>query len=837
MRNIAQDLRFALRSFGKHPVFTAVVVLSLGLGIGANTAIFTVTDQVLLRLLPVRAPRELVQVKAVGERWGASRGTPNFIFSHPMYRDLAQPASAVFTGMMARYPGRAALRVGDEPELVAAELVSGNYFDVLGVGAALGRTLTPEDDVRPDGHPVVVLGYRYWRERLRGDAGVVERTIAMNGHPMTVVGVSQAGFDGLDGTEPVAVRIPMMMKSWVTPTWNDLTNRHSTWLQIFGRLRPGVTAQQARSLLDGVYHGFLREETRDPFFAKLPAEAARSLMRQRIEVVPAERGFSQIRQAVEKPLRVLTILVALVLLIACANVAGLLLARTEVRRKEIAVRLALGASRPRLLRQLLAESLLLASAGGALGTLLAVWCGDFLARYMTVQDQALTINTTPDLRILAFTAAVSLLTGLLFGFVPAWQGTSVELSPSLKDQGGRATAGLAHLRLRRALVVAQVALSVLLLVGAGLFGRSLNNLQSLDPGFRPAQVVAFAVEPSLNGYTPERTGRFFRELETTLQAVPGVERVAFSGIRMLAGEEWHAGVVLDGVKRRPGESMSPLSNGVSGSYFDAIGLPLLAGRTFDARDEGTNWRVALVNRSFAMKYYGTLRVVGRRIALAGRLQAAPDTEIIGVVEDAKYYSLREKPQAQVFWPYQRFIAMTGGLHVMVRTRQDAGTVVPLLRQAVARMDAGLPLVDVRTLEQQRDESLAHERLLATLAMGFSALAALLAALGLYGLLTHTVQARTNEIGIRMALGAGQGRIVWMVGRQLLAMVGFGAVAGTLAAWGLSRLVAAQLYGLQAADPASFVIALGVLAAVAGGAGLVPSLRAAGVDPIRALKYE
>lgn len=837
MQTLSQDLRFALRSFVKNPVFTAVVVLSLALGIGANTAIFTLTDQVLLRLLPVKEPRSLVQLKVVGEMWGTSRGAPEFIFSHPMFLDLRQPASAVFTGLMARFSTRATLRLGEEAELAAAELVSGDYFKILGVGAAVGRTLTEADDLRPGGHPVAVLGYRYWKERFQGDPTLVGKTIRVNDHPMTIVGVSQAGFDGLDGTEPVAVRIPLMMKSWVTPTWDDLNNRRSTWLQIFGRLRPGVSAAQAQAALDGVYHNYLQEETKDGFFTKASPEAAQSLLKQRLEVVPAERGFSQMRQATEKPLRVLTILVGLVLLIACANVASLLLARTEVRRKEIAVRLAMGASRARLLRQLLVESLMLSLCGGALGTLFSIWCSDFMVRFMKVEDHALSISTTPDLRILAFTGLVSLLTGLLFGFVPAWRGARMELAPTLKDQGGRVTAGAGHLRLRRVLVVAQVALSVLLLVGAGLFGRSLGKLRSVDPGFQMSHVVAFTVDPSLSGYAKDRIGPFFRSLESNLQSTAGVQSVALTGIRMLASEEWHAGVKVEGYKPRPGESISPLSNGVSGSYFETIGLPLLAGRTFDERDAGSQWKVAIVNRQFALKYFGSVNVVGRRIGLAEGSQAPPDSVVIGVVENAKYLSVRETPKAQVFWPYQRFLAMTGGLHVMVRTQQDPGLAMPVLRQAVARLDAGLPVFDMRTLEEQREESLAQERLLAALAMAFSTLAALLAALGLYGILAYMVQARTNEIGIRMALGARQGSIVWMVAKQLLLMVGAGAVLGMAAASGLVRLVASQLYGLAATDPLSFAIALGLLAAVGLAAGLVPSVRAARVDPIQALKYE
>lgn len=838
MRSLAQDIRYALRTFVKAPVFTLVVVLSLALGIGANTAIFTLTDQMLLRMLPVGAPRELVQLENVGPHAGNNRGSAwRYTFSHPMYLDLRARSEGVLSGVMARFPTEASIRVGAGVEMGRVELVSGNYFSVLGVGAALGRTFTDDDDRNVDGHPVVVLGHRYWRERFKGDTSVVGSKIYLNNHPMTVIGVSQEGFQGIDGTAPVLMRLPMTMKKVATPTWDELKDRRTTWAHLFGRLQPGVSLEQAKAKLAVDYHNLIVEESKAAFFDTQPAEQRQRFLTQKFEMETAGKGFSTMRAQVETPLRVLSFLVALVLLIACANVAGLLLARAASRRKEIAIRLAMGANRLQLLRQLLTESVLLALAGGLLGVLVSIWSCDFLLMFLRTDDSALVIHSTPDARILGFTALISILTGILFGFVPAWQATRVELSETLKDQAASVVGGRMQLHLRKGLVVAQVALSLLLLVGAGLFARSLANLKGTHPGFEVDRVAAFSVNPSLNAYDEPRRLAFFRQLKANLTSVPGVESVALSAVRVLSNDEWDSNVSVEGYTAKPGEDMNPFCNAISGGYFKTLGMPLLAGREFDERDAASEWKVAIVNRTFAEKYFGTVNAVGRRIEMGRGPNVKLETTIIGVVGDAKYENMRAQGGRQVFWPFERFGKFLGGLNVVIRTTREPEPLFHAMRAEVSRLDSGLPVTGMRTLEQERDLSLVVERMLASLGMAFSLLATLLASLGLYGVLAFVVQSRTREIGIRMALGAEQASVAWMVVRDLLVLVCGGAALGLVASVALTRYAASTLYNIKPLDPLTFTAAVVVLGVVAAAAGLLPALRATRVDPIRALRYE
>lgn len=837
MRSSVQNIRYALRSFGKAPVFTLVVVASLALGIGANTAIFTLTDQIMLRLLPVKEPRELVQLENSGPHPGSNRGDPRYTFSYPMFLDMRARAGGVLTDVMARLAASASIRVGDGAEMGRVELVSGNYFSVLGVGAAVGRTFTDDDSRSAGGEAVAVLGYRFWQERFKADPEVVGRKIYVNNNPFTVVGVSGEGFQGIDGTAPVLLRVPITMKKAVTPTWDDLMNRRGTWAHLFGRLKPGVTLEQARAKLAVEYHNLVVEESKDAYFNQGPAEMREKFLTQRLEMSPAATGFSGVRESVRTPLRVLSFLVALVLLIACANVAGLMLARAAARRKEIAIRLAMGAGRVQLLRQLLTESLLLALAGGVLGVIVSVWSCDFLLTFLRTGDSTLVIHSTPDARILGFTALVSVLTGILFGFVPAWQATAVSLADTLKDQAGSVMGGRLQLRLRKGLVVVQVALSLLLLVGAGLFARSLANLHGTNAGFHLDRVAAFVVEPSLNGYDEARRMTFFRQVREKLSRMPGVESVSLAAIRVLANQDWVSSVSVEGYAKKPGESVSTFCNAVSSGYFKTLNMPMLAGRDFDDRDAATGWKVAIVNRSFAEKYFGTVNAVGRRIEMGGGLNKKLETVIIGVVADAKYQNLRASGGTQVFWPYERWGAFLGGMDVTFRTTGEPGALFRAMRAEVARLAPGLPVSEMRTLEQQREMSMVLERMLASLAMAFSLLATLLASLGLYGVLAFVVQSRTREIGIRMALGAEQAGVAWMVVRDLLLLVCGGAGLGLMASIGLTRYAASTLFGVKPLDPVSFVAAVVVLGLVAAAAGLLPSLRAARVDPIRALRYE
>ena len=537
MGNLAQDLRYALRAFRKSPFFVAVAVLSLALGIGANTAIFTLVDQLLLRLLPVKDPEQLVLFWGRGQHYGSNNG--NHKISYPMYTDF-RGHNEVFSGMFCRWNTSLSVSAGGKTERVDGELVSGTYFQVLGVKAALGRVFTQDDDKTPGGHPIAVISYRYWFSRFGGSPDVIGKKLLVDGYPITIVGVSQAGYDGTDPGSSPQIRIPIMMEAQISPQFAEfysMTNRRGRWVNVFGRMKPSVTLTQAKAALQPLFHQILEQEVREEAFARADPETKTRFLKMWLELLPAAKGDSNLRRQFENPLLVLTALVGLVLLIACANVANLLIARATARQKEIAIRLALGASRSRIVSQLLVESLLLALAGGAAGLALAVWLDSALIRFLPTGDAPLVLSTTPDWRILAFNLGVSLLTGIIFGLAPALQSTRPQVAGTLKDQVGSIVGGTS-VKLRKVLVTAQVALSLLLLIGAGLFIRSLKNLKSLDPGFQTGNLIGFAIDPPMNGYKPDRALDFYRQLREGLNALPGVESAALAVIPVLTGDEW-----------------------------------------------------------------------------------------------------------------------------------------------------------------------------------------------------------------------------------------------------------------------------------------------------------
>ena len=537
MASASNDLRFALRSFKKSPVFTAVAVLSLALGIGANTAIFTLLDQILLRLLPVKNPHELVLLTMKGFHYGGNWG--GNALSFPMYRDF-KANNKVFTEMFCRFPFRVSLGYNGQTERVMGELVSGTYFPVLGVGAAIGRTFTPDEDRTPDGHPLAMLSYDYWKTRFAGDRSIIGKTVAVNGHNYTIVGVAEQGFDGVELGYVTQVFIPVMMRAQVVPSSDQLafTNRRQRWVNVFGRLKPGVTAEQAKASLQPFFHSILEMEVKEAAFKNASADVRERFLKNIIDVLPGSQGRSYLRPRLTKPLWVLMALTAGVLLIACANVASLLIARATSRQKEIAIRLAMGAGRFRIMRQLVVESLLLSAGGAVLGLALALWTDRLLLAFLPPDTTSLKLSTTPDLRILLFTGAVALLTGIIFGLVPALQCTKPDVAPTLKDTVGGIVGGGAGVRFRKGLVAAQVTLSLLLLVGAGLFIRSLRNLRDLGPGFTTDNLVAFNVNPSLNGYEAERAKAFYRERTDRINGIAGVRSVGLASMRILEEDEW-----------------------------------------------------------------------------------------------------------------------------------------------------------------------------------------------------------------------------------------------------------------------------------------------------------
>ena len=834
MGHFLNDIRYALRTFRKSPVFVVVAVLSLALGIGANTAIFTLIDQVLLRLLPVKDPQRLVLLWTRGQHYGSNSGANKI--SYPMYEDF-RDKNQVFSGMFCRDDLDFSLNFEGKTERISGEVVSGSYFPVLGVGAALGRVFNVSDDQSGGGVPYAVLSYRYWMSRFAGDRQVIGKKLVLNGFPFMVVGVSQAGFDGTDPAHSPQVRIPIMMKLQVDPQgFYDLKNRRNRWVNAYGRMKPGVTLEQAKASLQPLLHQMLDMEVQEKDFARAAPEDKQAFQRMWITLLPAAKGRSFLRDRFSNPLLVLMAIVGLVLLIACANVANLLIARATARQKEIAVRLALGANRAQIVSQLLVESLMLSLAGGLTGLLLAVWIDETLVNFLPKGTSILTISASPDWRILLFTLGISLATGIIFGLVPALQATRPDLAPTLKDEVGAITS-TASTGLRKSLVVAQVTLSLLLLVGAGLFIRSLKNLKDLDPGFKTRNLVTFSIDAPLNGYKPERSREMYRQIYAALSALPGVESASMAVMPVMEGYEWDSSVTVDTFTGKRPDGLGPHMNFVSPGYFKTLDVPILQGRDFRPSDQGKNAPlVCMINDKFAKKFFPEGRAVGHRIGMGGDPGTKTDIEVVGVFGDMKYEGMRDEVPIEMIRPYEQ-LDFTLGMSVYIRTAREPEQIFSAARHAVQQIDATLPVVDMKTLEKQVDNSLVTERLVATLSSAFGVLATLLASIGLYGVMAYTVARRTREIGIRMALGAATGSVVWLVMKEVLVLVGVGIVLGLGASWGLTRYVQKQLYGIQPNDLMTIVLATIVIASVALAAGYVPARRATRVDPIRALRWE
>jgi predicted permease len=834
MARILLDLRFAVRNLARSPLFTVVAVASLALGIGANTAIFTLVDQLLLRLLPVRDPQQLVMIWTSGPHMGSNRG--DRMASYPMYQDFQQKGPA-FSSVFCRYEADTSIAFNGQTERAVAELVSGNYFEALGVGPALGRVFTPEQDDRVyKGHPSVVLSYLYWTTRFGSDPNVVGRKILVNNYPMTVVGVSAANFTGIDPSHAPQLRIPIQMKPLLTPGWDDLGDRRSQWVQVFARMKPGFTVDRAKASLQPLLSQILRDELARPEMRDTSDYNRKLFLARQVRMVSAGSGYSYLRQLAGTALVVLMCMVGLVLLIACFNVANLLIARAVARQKEVAVRLAIGASRRQLLFQLLVESLLLSLAGGACGLFLATAISGALLRFVPAGSQMPLLHADPDPRILAFNATLAILTGLLFGLAPVWQAMRLDLWTTLKDAGGAVTGSGGAVRLRKGLVVAQVAFSFLLLAGAGLFVKTLANLKNTRVGFQGIDnLLTFQLDPALNGYSLERELEFYRRLLDETRAIPGVRAAGYAVVPVLAGNEWDSTMSVEGHQVKDGEDMQAFMNAISPGYFAAMGVPLLGGRDFDDRDRGKT-SVAVVNRAFAEHFFGHRSPIGRHIGFGGGPRAKLDIEIVGEVENALYEGPRDGVHRQAFVPLNQS-PFPASAAFYVRTAIDPNQMFTAVRRTVARLDAAIPIFEMKTLSHQLDETLNAERLVATLSAAFGILATLLAALGLYGVMAFVVARRTREIGLRMALGAGRGTVVWMVLREALALLGIGLAVGLPAAFLLSRLVSTQLYGVKADDLSTALIALVILSAVAAGAGLLPARRASAIDPIRALRYE
>jgi len=826
------DLRYALRSLAKSPGFAAVAVLSLALGIGANTAVFSMLDDVLLHLLPVKNASQLVELRGVGQHYGNNSGMN--ALSYPMYADF-RDRNQVFSGTLSRSQFPVSVSFGGRNERTMGELISGTYFPVLGVQPALGRLFTPEEDRTPHGPPLAVLGYDYWKTRFGGDPSIIGRQLVVNDHQLTVIGVAEKGFDGVERLFSTGIYIPMMMAGEVNTRPNPLEDRRSRWLQVFGRLKPGVSRQQASASLQPLFHQILEMEVQQKEFAHASTYSRQQFLRMTLDVMPGGAGQNEAKEFLEAPLWALMAMVVLVLLIACANVANLMIARATAREKEIAIRLSMGAGRLRLVRQLLVEGAVLSFLGGLLGLALLPWTLQLLFRIFPTMDPPLRVQTGINLNILAFVLAVSLLTALVFGLAPALRATRPDLASTLKEQAG-AVIGGGHTGWRKLLAAAQVSLSLLLLIGAGLFVRSLQNIRNLNPGFEVTHLLSFSVDPTLSGYQTERAKQFYKQLTEELKSLPGARSAALCVVAPLSFSDWESTITVDGYNAKPGEDMLPHVNYVSPAFFEAFRIPLYDGRDFTDRDALGAPKVVIVNEKFARHYFGDRSPVGRRIGMGGDPGTKTDIEIIGVVRDTKYETMRQEIPREIFLPYQQSDFATA-MTAFVRTDLGSAQMFPALRAAVRRIDANLPVFQMKTEETQRDESMAVERLAATLSGAFGVLATVLAAIGLYGVMAFVVVRRTREIGIRMALGAAAGNVIWLVMREVLLLVGAGVLVGLPAALAVTRLLGSQLYGIQPNDVLTIAAATFGIVAIAALSGYLPARRATRVDPVIAIRCE
>ncbi|HSM03565.1 MAG TPA: ABC transporter permease [Longimicrobiales bacterium] len=831
-------LRLAFRTLFRTPFLTTVAVLSLALGIGANAAIFSLFDQFLLRSIPVQAPDELVNLGAPGPKPGSqscgSAGDCDDVFSYAMFRDL-EAGETGFSGIAGHRDFGANLAFEGNTVNGSGLLVSGSYFPVLGLQPALGRLLGPEDDRNIGEHYVTVLSHEYWQNDLGRDPGVLNRTLIVNGQPLTVVGVAPAGFEGTTlGSEP-DIYVPLTMRSVMQPLFDGFENRRAYWVYVLGRLAPGVTLEQADATLNTLYAGIVNE-VEAPLQDGMSAATMERFRTKRATLEPGNRGQSNMQGEADTPLKLLLSITALVLLIACANVANLLMARGVRRAPEMAIRGSLGARRRQLLGQLLAEAVVLALIGGAASLLVAYWTLRAMGAMMPPEATGmLALSLEP--RIFLFTTVVALGTGILFGLYPALHATRTDLASIVKADNGQTGGSRRAVRFRGVLVTGQIALSMTLLVVAGLFLKSLVNVSRVELGIEEEGLLTFAVSPELNGYEPVRSAELFRRVSEELSAVPGVTAVSSSMVPILSGSSWGTDVRVEGWESGPDIDSNSRFNAVGPTYFSALGMPLLAGREFTEIDGPGAPQVAVVNEAFTRKFnLDGARAVGRWMSTGGGEGDELDIQIVGVVQDAKYNDVKSEVPPLFFLPARQDTTL-GGLNFYVRTAGDAGPVLSAIPDLVRSLDPNLPVEGLQRLETQIKENVFVDRLITTFASAFAVLATLLAAVGLYGVLAYTVAQRTREIGLRMALGAGSRSVRSMVLGQVTRMAVIGGVGGGIAALFLGRTAGSLLYGIAGHDPYVVLLAAVVLAVVAMGAGYIPARRAARVDPMVALRYE
>jgi predicted permease len=835
MDTLFQNLRYALRQLRKYPAFATVAVLTLAVGIGANAAIFSLVDQVLLKQLPVAEPDRLVQLKFVGSDTGRTDsygGDDALYFSYPMYRDL-RDQNSVFSGMLAMYPRQVGIQWKNSSSLANSELVSGNYFSLLGVQPALGRVLLPEDSATRGASPVVVLSYRYWTQHFASDPSVIHQGVSINGNPFTIVGVLQPGFDSIiAGTIP-DMFVPITMKAQTTPGWDELEDRRSKWLNIVARLKPGITTRQAEAGVTPLWKS-LRQMELESITSKSQRFREQFVEKSYLTLLDASRGFSPFRETMRAPLLILMGMVALLTLMAVANVGSLLLVRAAGRTREMSVRYSLGASRLRVIGQLLIEGLALGLLGGVLGLALSPLLAKALIQLVnpSLSTAGTSLSASPDGNVIAFCFLVSVGASLLFSLAPILQFYRPKVTAALKQQTG--TGEIAHARFRRIAVGLQIGLSLVLLVGAGLFSRTLNNLKLVDVGFVTDHLLTFQIDPRLAGYQPAAVTSLYKRLLETLASQPAVHSVGMTDSPVLVESNSTSSIEVPGYQTQEGERRSFEWEHVTPAYFSTLELPLVAGRVFNDGDTPTSNKVVVVNQSFVRRFFRTPeRALGRTFTVGKPEQAL---SIVGVVKDAKHSSVHSEFLPMFYTPLFQD-AEPNSVAVYIRTQQAPQDAASAVRIAVAQIDRRLVVDTLESLNTGIDITLTSERLLSFLAGSFGMVAAFVTAIGLYGVLAYSIAQRTREIGVRMALGATRGAVVEMVLREVLMITGTSVALAVPLSIALSSLVKNQLYGISYRDPKTLVFVVVEIGLVALLAASLPARRAVKVQPITALRYE
>ncbi len=834
IENLMQDLRHALRNLAKNPAFTLIAVLTLGLGIGANTAMFSLTDQVLLRQLPVQKPAELVVLNSPGPQSGHvwNDSTPGSSFSYAEYKAL-RDNNEVFSGLLGRFAIQINVAGQGESEMANGELVSGNYFEVLGVRPALGRVFASDDETAKGANPVAVLSHGYWVRHFGANSQVLNKQILVNNVPLTIVGVAQAGFDGVQIGQLPDIFIPITEKPVVMPANDDLMDRRSFWMALMGRVKPGVSIAKAEAGIQPAYSAYLADDVKT---MQMSQRGKTEYVKKKMVLSPGARGRQILQADAKQPLLILMGMVGLVLLIACANLASLLVARSESRQREIALRQVLGAGRWRLMGQLMTESLLLAAAGGAAGILIAAWTLSTVVSSIPESIGASGLKPQLDPRVLLFAVGLTLFTGVLFGFLPAMRASASSISTTLKEQASGTTGSAGNVRVRKTLMVAQVALTAVLLAAAGFFAHSLRNLQNQDLGLKAENVLVFSVSPELNSYDNAREEDFVLRLRQAIQALPGVRSVSVGQIPILTNSNASKNITAEGYKPGEDENTDVGTNPVGPNYLATLGIPLKRGREFNESDTADSQKVVVVNEAMVKHFFAGRDPIGMHIGWGAGQGTKLNMEIVGVMGDAKSTDLRTAVRPFVLTPFSQ-VDRPDTANFYVRTNSNPASMGTTLRETVHRFDPNLPVYDLKTLARDVDELAFTDRLVTVFSLGIGLLAALLAAMGLYGVMAYVVARRTREIGIRMTLGASTGNVAWMILREIVVMCAAGLAIGLVAAYLLGRVVETQLYGVKASDPFVFVCSAALLAVVAAMAGLLPARKAASVDPMVALRYD